>query len=213
MATKDKIDIQENHIEDDVRINADFKTPNKKGDNINPLNFSDFLKDNSENSSPSAIKLNDEADKFQDFIDLPKISGDIKGFENANKISGSRLVNTHNYINIKDVIVGYNDFSEKDQLKDHYSTIIINKDKAGNVVGIDVICKCGNKTRIDFDFAEGSDQEFKVSDELDIKLKDPGQDPAIINEDLEHHIYESAGDYTNDENYEEDLYKDLERKI
>ena len=93
-----------------------------------------------------------------------------------------------------------------------FSTVILNKDADGNVIGVDVICKCGNKTRISFDFGETDGEELLVSDAEGVKIKDPGYDPSVIDEHLKHHIYETPGDCEDDDAYKESLLNDIDNK-
>lgn len=164
------------------------------------------LKKQSSNFDNEDYIFLDKEEKFEDFLEMPIISGDSIGFSNANRISGDRIIDSNNYIALKDVNYG------NAGSKDDFSTVILNKDADGNVIGVDVICKCGNKTRISFDFGETDGEELLVSDAEGVKIKDPGYDPSVIDEHLKHHIYETPGDCEDDDAYKESLLNDIDNK-
>ncbi len=149
----------------------------------------------------------DAEENFEDFLDLPVITGNYKGFNRANRISSDKIINSSNSINLVDV--DFTDSNSPKHHKDDFSTIIINKDQENNVIGIDVICRCGNKTRVNFTFDE-KENEIKVEGSNKVKVKDPSYDPTSIDENLPNHIYEAPTNILDDENYNESLLENID---
>lgn len=144
-------------------------------------------------------------DQFVDYLEIPLISGQSVGFANPNTINAERLEESGNFIGLKDV-----HFKHKGHAQDEFSTVIINRDSAGQITGVDVICRCGVKTRLNFAF-DPDTHEFTVSEYNQVRIKDPGVDPLIIDEELEHHIYEEAGNYETSEDYHNSLLEDIDK--
>ncbi|MFP4368228.1 MAG: hypothetical protein ACLFR2_01470 [Candidatus Kapaibacterium sp.] len=82
---------------------------------------------------------------FMDFMQLPKISGGIKRSENKHIIPGDSLKTVNKKIEITD------DISE-DEHGHRHSSVVINRDETGEVESIEVYCKCGERTLIQFDY-------------------------------------------------------------
>lgn len=188
-------------------INLSDELEKLNSDNTQQLKFEEL---NNSSNFENQLSKSDAEENFKDFLDLPNISGNFKGFAHSNKISAESIKNNVNSINLIDVDFDIN--QNFNHSKDDYSTLIVNKDQNNNVIGIDVICKCGNKTRINFDFDEVN-KEFKINNPINLKIKDPEAEPISISENVKHHIYEAPTELNIDESYNESLLEELDKKI
>lgn len=145
---------------------------------------------------------------FKDFLNAPKISGVQHGYTDANKIPHDKVTKTTKSIQIKDMQESEPGEEETSKFKSHYSTIIINKNAEDEISGIDVICNCGNRTRIEFDYS--GNLKFDAINEHNIIIKDPSKDPTVISDIITHHIMESPENYENDDNYNKSLIDELD---
>lgn len=146
-----------------------------------------------------------DEDQFVDYLEIPVISGQATGIPNPNTINAERIEESGNFIGLKDV-----HFTHHGHSQDEFSTVIINRNTDGQISGVDVICRCGVKTRLNFAF-DPDTHEFTVSEYNKVHIKDPGVDPLVIDEDLEHHIYEEAGNYEESEDYHNSLLEDMDK--
>lgn len=156
------------------------------------------------NKEENEFSIKDE-DQFVDYLEIPVISGQAKGMANPNTIDAERIEESGNFIGLKDV-----HFKHQGHSHDEFSTVIINRNTDGQISGVDVICRCGVKTRLNFAFNPDT-HEFTVSESNKVQIKDPGVDPLVIDEDLDHHIYEEAGNYEMCEDYHNSLLEDMEK--
>ena len=145
---------------------------------------------------------------FKDFLNAPKISGVQHGYTDANKIPHDKVNKTTNSVQIKDMQESDSDEPESKKFQSHYSTIIINKNSEDEISGIDVICNCGNRTRIEFDY--DGNLKYDAINEHNIIIKDPSKDPTVISDVITHHIMESPQNYESDENYTQSLIQELD---
>ncbi len=98
--------------------------------------------ENKEMSIDEALRKN-----FNDFLIAPKISGD-----NKRPIHTNRLPADH--INQGEGVV---EILEDKEFLDHdreHSSVILNRSPEGELENIEILCKCGEKTLIKFDYAE-----------------------------------------------------------
>ncbi len=104
---------------------------------------------------------------FNDFLIAPKISGD-----NTKPIHANRLPADH----IKEG-EGVVEILEDKEFLDHeneHSSVILNRSPEGELENIEILCKCGEKTLIKFDYAE-DDMELtelegkKLREELNVE--------------------------------------------
>ena len=56
--------------------------------------------------------------------------------------------------------------------KKHHSSVIVNREPNGEVESIEVLCTCGERTLIKFDFAE-NEKEFDLTEVFNEKIEDP----------------------------------------
>jgi hypothetical protein len=147
-------------------------------------------------------------ENFRDFLNAPKISGSIHGYSDANKIPAEKLIQSKKTIEIKDIPDAHLEHEHDENFKGSYSTIIINKNDKDEIISIDVICVCGNRTKINFEFDGSISQE--VSQENNVVVKDPTKDPTLVSNTLAHQVMEAPTNFENDPQYENSLLEDFE---
>lgn len=143
---------------------------------------------------------------FRDYLNLPKISGHSKGFSESNKIPAGKVAQSDLTIKLKD-IPEIEELEGKEHKKDDnsqfgYSTVILNKNHNNEIVGLDVICKCGNKIRIDFAFEDKQDEPVVAKN---VSVIDPSADPSKLSELISQPLMEAAEDFEKDEEYSSSL--------
>ncbi len=135
-------------------------------------------------------------DAFRDFLNVPKISGYEKGFSENNKIPNNKVKRTKNNIEIKDIPL------DEDELKEHlghYSTVILHKNDADEITSIDVVCSCGNLTKVKFNYDE--DSNATVTSTSNVIVKDSSKDPSLLSTDTVSKMIESPDNFDDDLNY------------
>ncbi len=100
---------------------------------------------------------------FNDFLILPKISGTQR------MPHSSRLPS--DFVKQKGEMVEISDAPIKARKK-HHSSVIVNREPNGEVDSIEVVCTCGERTLIKFDFAEGN-KDFDLTEVFNEKIEDP----------------------------------------
>lgn len=137
---------------------------------------------------------------FRDFLNLPKITGLNKGFSEQNKIPYNYVKTTHKHVEIKDIPTA--DDNDDPHLR-HYSTIILHKNDEEELTSIDVVCSCGNLTKIQFQF-DGTANDYIVSSS-NVIIKDSSKDPSLASTDVTAKMMESPENFIDDENYHDSL--------
>lgn len=148
---------------------------------------------------------------FKDYLNAPRISGIQYGYSDTNKIPHDKINRTDKSVQIKDIQDVELDDHDSSLLRGHYSTIILNKNEEDEIVGIDVICNCGNRTRLEFDF-DGSLKTSSITGS-NVIIKDPTKDPTIISDTLPLQILESPDNHIDDINYSESLIQELDSNL
>ena len=148
---------------------------------------------------------------FRDYLNAPRISGIHYGFSDTNKIPHDKVNRTDKSVQIKDIQDAQLDDHNTSHFHGHYSTVILNKNEDDEIVGIDVICNCGNRTRLEFDY-DGSLKTSSISGS-NVIIKDPTKDPTLISDTLPLHILESPDNHIDDINYTESLVQELDAQI
>lgn len=110
--------------------------------------------------------------KFNDFLILPKISGQ------SNIPNTSRLPS--DYVKQKGEMVEIADAPIKVRKK-HHSSVIINREPNGEVESIEVLCTCGERTLIKFDFTD-DEKEFDLTEVFNERVEEPAD--ILEDEDL-----------------------------
>ncbi len=101
---------------------------------------------------------------FKDFISLPKISGSlVKSYEN-NLLSRTEVSNTGKTVEISDSAASTTDPS-------HKTSVIINRDNGGEIESIEVVCKCGERTLITFDYGSSKDYDNELTEVVDSPIE------------------------------------------
>lgn len=172
--------------EDDINpFDIDFnKVPleedNKKSSNIKPLlteedldiiiNYDDNKRKNLQFNSEFSQKAKSvkiEGDnlhkKFNDFLILPKISGQ-KNIPHSSRLPADYVKQKGEMVEIADAPVKIR--------KKHHSSVIVNREPNGEVESIEVLCTCGERTLIKFDFAE-NEKDFDLTEVFNEKVEDP----------------------------------------
>ena len=137
---------------------------------------------------------------FKDFLSLPKITGKFsKSIEN-NLIPKDIVKKTGKTIEIADDLP-----QTKDTLKQ--SSVIINRDEQGEIESMEVICKCGERTLIKFEYLAPQDIDKGLTDIEDDKyepipfneLKNETEEVVILNPNLVNIPSEEDGNDETDE--------------
>lgn len=136
-SNKDIID-DENQAEeknDDDDQNSDYNDINVQ----EPSEYTEFLKQEQR-----------KRDEFNDFLKLPKISGKERRHESMHLIPGEKVNNRQKKVELID---------DPQDHSEHEKTFVeINRDENGELESISIICKCGEKTIIDFDYIESEEE-------------------------------------------------------
>ncbi len=141
-------------------------------------------------------------DGFKDFLNMPRISGLKKSFWDANKIPADRVARSKKSIEIKDM--PEIDIESDDVNNLNYSTVLIHKNDSDEITSIDVICTCGNHTKLKFDY--DSDGKKEIVFKSKVIVKDSSKDPTVFSTDISNRIMESPDNFEDDNSYENDLY-------
>lgn len=157
------------NIEEDFNQKTPIKQPAKYKDELRPEEeIEQYLLEN-----------------FRDFMALPKVSGTFTKSIEHNLIPKDIVYKTGKTIEIADNLA-----VSKEDL--HNTSVIINRDEAGELESLEVICKCGERTMIKFDYITSHDLEknlTEIEDEpikpipLD-QLKQDKEDVMILHPDL-----------------------------
>lgn len=162
----EKPDIEPSHQVFDIE-NIDLQEPDSNEHIVFDIEKEDELhdsaKDESEKRPEEVIEEYLQAN-FKDFISLPKISGSLVKSSENNLIPHSDVSKTGKTIEITDDIKKTNDPHQK-------TSVIINRDSGGEIESIEVVCKCGERTLITFDYTTTKD----LDDELTEIVNDPAE--------------------------------------
>lgn len=137
----------------DLIINYD---ENKRKNNIFNNEFSQKAK--SSNIEPDYPHKN-----FNDFLILPKISG-TQRMPHSSRLPSDFVKQKGEMVEIADAPIKAR--------KKHHSSVIVNREPNGEVDSIEVVCTCGERTLIKFDFAEGN-KDFDLTEVFNEKIEDP----------------------------------------
>ncbi len=144
LLTEDDLDIIINY-DDNKRKNLQFK-----------YEFS-------QNAKSVKIEGDNLHKKFNDFLILPKISGQ-KNFPHSSRLPSDYVKQKGEMVEIADAPIKIR--------KKHHSSVIVNREPNGEVESIEVLCTCGERTLIKFDFAE-NEKEFDLTEVFNEKIEDP----------------------------------------
>lgn len=120
---------------------------------LTPLEFQKKMSEsiglNSEDWAEIAREIEDSDilnDDFLDFVELPRISGDEKNFVGKNLISSDHVKSSQKRVEI----------SDEPQLFDdsHSTSMEINRLENGDIESISIYCKCGEITKIKFNYQD-----------------------------------------------------------
>jgi len=136
---KEKEFTLENLSDKDVEKLVNYSEEKRKTDNFgykfgHKVSGGDYSPNNFEN-------------KFEDYLKAPNISGNSKLRGNEFIIDKDKVVETGHTIEISDN-------SHKDKNFHVQSSVVINRDEKGEIENIQIICKCGEKILLNFDYAE-----------------------------------------------------------
>jgi len=96
-------------------------------------------------------------ENFKDYIVVPKISGTSKKFSEKNLLHKDEVKPTGKKVEIVDHIQSGINPKQK-------TSILINRDVNGEIESIEVVCKCGERTLITFDYSDISDDETNLTE-------------------------------------------------
>ena len=108
--------------------------------------------------SKAEEEIRKQQENFKDFLLAPKIAGRIRSATENNVISSRDITDADTFIEIED------EFMPEDSDVHESTQIITNKNKAGDIVNVEVICVCGRRTIIRFDYGEETSQEVTSSE-------------------------------------------------
>lgn len=108
---------------------------------------SEEFKSFNKNESEDNYEDSSNNQKFKDFLTLPKISGKGSSLSDTNFIASEKIIKREEYVEIADLSIN-SDKAERG------STILLIKDEKGVVKQIEVLCKCGNISRIDLEYEQ-----------------------------------------------------------
>lgn len=83
-------------------------------------------------------------EQFDDFLQLPKISGKNTSLIESNLIPETNISKSHKFVEIKD---------QEANADGHHTSIEINRDEDNEIESIVIYCQCGEKTLIRFDYS------------------------------------------------------------
>ncbi len=113
--------------------------------------------------------------KFKDFLQIPKITGNKHSDLNSNIVKAETVSKNTKKIEITD------DPNFKDN-RHSTTSVIVNRDEDGELESIEVLCKCGERTLIAFDYFD-QDSGLESSSEI---IKDaPGFEPFLTDNERE----------------------------
>jgi hypothetical protein len=115
------------------------------------------MKEESPDSIDALLKEN-----FKDFLIYKKLSGNLSGLSHANRIPSDKLKSSNKTVEVKD---------DKDDKK-HTKQIITHRNQYDEVDFIEVICNCGERTIIRFDYDENANYEEEDKKNLYIEEKE-----------------------------------------
>ncbi len=122
---------------------------------------------------------------FRDFLSIPKISGNITKAIEKNLIPKNIVLKTGKTIEIAD------DMPHTTEIT-HQTSIIINRDEAGELESMEVICKCGERTLVKFDYISANDLDEDLTEVEDNpfdpisfdKLEKKNDIPTILSQEF-----------------------------
>lgn len=141
---------------------------------------------------------------FRDYIKVPKISGKLNKFSERNLLKKEEIKPTGKKLEIVDNLPkGLNPKSK--------TSILINRDINGEIESIEVMCKCGERTLISFDYSDISDEEEDLTEIIDEpkdtipfdNLHKVNENILIVNPDLLIEDLKKIEDIDDDENEDE----------
>ncbi|NLO20359.1 MAG: hypothetical protein GX121_10895 [Ignavibacteria bacterium] len=105
------------------------------------IEYADDFQENEANEEANFLKQN-----FKDFLTLPRISGTHSVKADSNIISGDKIKADSGFIEIPDIVANELDANGES------STILVNRNSKNEITSIEILCKCGERTVIDFDY-------------------------------------------------------------
>ncbi|MCX6147571.1 MAG: hypothetical protein NTW25_10040 [Candidatus Kapabacteria bacterium] len=173
------------------------KKPNKKAfisesDLEQILNYKDESRKDrlfASKIAPDAESVNIKPDElhkhFSDYLILPKISGLNNKIPSSNRLPSD-------YVSSRGEKVEIADDPYLDKTKETPASVIVNRDQHGEVESIEVICQCGERTFIKFDFAEENEKfdlteiyNKEIEEPLEFDMKKLKQRPKIASVNIE----------------------------
>lgn len=106
-----------------------------------------------QNVSGGDYSPNDYENKFKDYLKAPKISGSSKLRGNSLIIDSDKVIESGKTVEIAD-----NPIKHKGEHEN--SSVIINRDEKGEIENIQIVCKCGEKLLLKFDYTENDLSEL-----------------------------------------------------
>ncbi|MBK9249025.1 MAG: hypothetical protein IPM69_13145 [Ignavibacteria bacterium] len=102
-------------------------------DTIQP--FEDFSRDKSDERRKEA---------FRDFLVVREIAGTVKGIPYSSRIPAELLVDTGGKVEISKPLA--------DEIGEHNPTVMVHRSDDNEIESIEVICTCGKKVFVKFDY-------------------------------------------------------------
>lgn len=186
---KDSVNPFEEEFNSDDVVNKNDEDDNNYSDSKNE-NESDFDLDNllnydeEDRKSDSFESLYEDSyftrseterlsSNFKDFLELPRIAQGKPSKTKGNHIPSENLIIRKDKIEITDENLG----------NDKRSTVLINRNEVGEIVGIEVLCTCGEKTIIKLEYEDDDQDTPNDSKSIHSETHKPKQDDPLKKDD------------------------------
>jgi hypothetical protein len=145
--------------EEDIDALINYKEEDRRA-----RNFKNKLADG---ASSAEISRDTPHKEFLDFFVLPKISGTSK-LPHSHRLPSDVIKARGSKVEVADDPF----VDEEDVKKKHTATVLVNRDEFGEVESIEVICGCGERTFIKFEFAE-EETNYNLTEIYNKTLEEP----------------------------------------
>lgn len=133
---------------------------------------------------------------FLDFLVLPKISGTNTKVPHSQRLPSE-------YVQVRGEKIEISDDPDVDFHLNKPATVIVNRDELGEVESIEVVCRCGERTYIKFEFA-GETEKFDLTEVYNPIVEQPKDlDFTVFNKRPKQNAPEVSDIFKDDEVYED----------
>lgn len=133
---------------------------------------------------------------FLDYLVLPKISG------TNSKVPHSKRLPSE-YVQLRGDKIEISDDPDVSTHLQKPATVVVNRDELGEVESIEVVCRCGERTYIKFEFASDT-EKFDLTEVYNPIVEEPkGLDFSVLNKRPKQNAPEVSDIFKDDEVYED----------